>query len=329
MHPQASDRSHIRFQVFAIVVGVVLLVVKFAAFRITGSNAILSDALESIINLAAGSFALFSLIIAAKPRDRIHPYGHGKIEFISAGFEGTLILLAGGVIIFKSIGTLVSGDIELQSLDTGLYLTAVAGAINFGLGWGTEWYGNRYRSPAMVASGKHLKSDAYSSIGLVVGLLVVILTGIHSLDSIIAIGFGLLIGWMGLREIRKSLAGIMDEADFELMDELIAELESNRNANWIDLHNFRVIKFGKVVHVDCHVTMPYYLTVQAAHDEIDLMERTIAAKHPLGLEMFIHSDPCVPTSCRVCTKTDCPVRQHPFENRVEWRADVVVRNRKH
>lgn len=324
-----TDRNHIRFQVFALAVGTLLLAVKFIAFRITGSNAILSDALESIINVAAGSFALFSLILAAKPRDREHPYGHGKIEFVSAGFEGSLILLAGVAIIYQSVSDLLGGSYELTSLDIGLYLTAAAGAVNFALGWGTEWYGNRYRSATMVASGKHLKSDAYTSLGLIIGLAVVLLTEIFWLDALIAIGFGLFIGWTGFREIRKSLAGIMDEADFGLIDELIAELESNRNANWIDLHNFRVIKFGKVVHVDCHVTMPYYLTVQQAHDEIDLMERTIAAKHPLGLEMFIHSDPCVPTSCRICTKTDCPVRQHPFANRVEWRADVVVKNRKH
>jgi len=308
---QAEDRRHIRFQVFAIAVGTVLLVVKFTAFRITGSNAILSDALESIINVAAGSFALFSLLLAAKPRDREHPYGHGKIEFISAGFEGTLILLAGGAIIYRSVSDLLGEGYELASLDTGLYLTAAAGAVNYALGHGTEWYGHRYRSATMVASGKHLKSDAFW------------------LDAVIAIGFGLFIGWTGFREIRKSLAGIMDEADFGLIDELIAELEASRNANWIDLHNFRVIKFGKVVHVDCHVTMPHYFTVQQAHDEIDRMEQVIGAKHPMGLEMFIHSDPCVPTSCRICTKTDCPVRQHPFEKRIEWRADVVVRNRKH
>lgn len=326
---QQNDNRHIRFQILAISLGVVLLSIKFAAFHITGSNAILSDALESIINVAAGSFALFSLLLAAKPRDREHPYGHGKIEFISAGFEGTLILLAGAAIVYKSVHDLLLPSYQLASLDLGLYLTAAAGAVNYALGWGTERYGNRYRSPTMVASGKHLKSDAYSSLGLIIGLAVVMLTEVFWLDAVIAIGFGIFIGWTGFREIRKSLAGIMDEADFELIDELIAELESSRNANWIDLHNFRVIKFGKVVHVDCHVTMPHYLTVRDAHDEIDRMEQVIAAKHPLGLEMFIHSDPCVPTSCRICTKTDCPVRQHPFEKRIEWRADVVVKNRKH
>ncbi len=324
-----QDNRHIQFQIFAIVVGVLLLVMKVTAFRITGSNAILSDALESIINIAAGSFALFSLILAAKPRDREHPYGHGKIELISAGFEGTLILLAGAAIIYQSMSDLLTPGYELHSLDIGLYLTAGAGAVNYFLGWATEWFGVKYRSVTMIASGKHLKSDAYTSLGLIIGLAVVLLTDVLWLDAVIAIGFGLFIAWTGFREIRKSLAGIMDEADFGLIGELIAQLEHERNANWIDLHNFRVIKFGKVIHVDCHVTMPYYLTVQQSHDEIDRIERTIASEHPQGLEMFIHSDPCEPTSCRICTKEDCPVRQHAFEERVVWELENVTRNMKH
>lgn len=324
-----KDSRHIRFQVLVLGIGAVLLVVKFTAFVITGSNAILSDALESIINVAAGAFALFSLVLAARPRDKEHPYGHGKIEFISAGFEGTLILLAGAAIIYRSVHDLLGANYELSSMDMGLYLTALAGAVNYALGWGTERYGKKYRSVTMVASGKHLKSDGYTSVGLIIGLAVVMLTGIVWLDALIAIGFGFFIGWTGFRELRKSVAGIMDEADFGLVDELITELESERNANWIDLHNFRVIKFGKLVHVDCHVTMPYYLSVRQAHDEIDRIEQTIAVKHPEGLEMFIHSDPCEPTSCRICMIEDCKVRQHHFERRITWKLENVIRNRKH
>jgi len=326
---QPPDNRHIRFQAFVLAVGAVLLVVKSSAFRITGSNAILSDALESIINVVAGTFALYSLILAAKPRDYDHPYGHGKIEFVSAGLEGAMILVAGVAIIYQSIHDLLQPGYVLTSLDMGLYLTAGAGAVNYALGHATEWFGRKHRSATMAASGKHLKSDGYTSLGLVIGLAVVLLTGIYWLDAVIAIGFGAFIAWTGFREMRKSLAGIMDEADFGIINEIIAELETARNANWIDLHNLRVIRFGKLVHVDCHVTMPYYLTVQQAHVEVDRIEKTIAAQHPQGLEMFIHSDPCIPTSCRICIKEDCPVRQHPFEQRLEWRLDNVTKNRKH
>ena len=233
-----------------------MLCIKFGAFHVTGSNAILSDALESIINVVAGAFALYSIILAAKPRDFDHPYGHGKIEFISAGIEGTLILLAGIAIIARSINSLFH-PVPLESLNIGLVLTAAAGGINYVLGLSTEWYGGKYKSVTMAASGKHLKSDAYSSAGLVLGLVVVMVTDILWLDAAIAIAFGLLIGWTGLRELRKSLAGIMDEADFDIIEGIITEMSAARNANWIDLHNLRVIKFGKLIHVDCHVTMPY------------------------------------------------------------------------
>ncbi|MCF8257327.1 MAG: cation diffusion facilitator family transporter [Flavobacteriales bacterium] len=324
-----GDHRHIRFQAFALSAGAVLMAVKFAAFGITGSNAILSDALESIINVVAGAFALYSLILAAKPRDYDHPYGHGKIEFLSAGLEGTLIVLAGAAIVYQSVHDLLQPSYELTSLDIGIWLTAAAGAVNYLLGWFTERFGRTYLSVTMIASGKHLKSDAYTSLGLVTGLAVVMLTGVLWLDAVIAIGFGVFIAWTGFREVRKSLAGIMDEADFGLIAGIIDELEDQRNPHWIDLHNLRVIKFGKLVHVDCHVTMPHYLTVKQAHDQIDLIEKTIAAKHPEGLEMFVHADPCLPSSCRICTVKDCPVRTSPFEQRVDWGLDNVTLNRKH
>lgn len=322
------DRKYIRFQLLVVLVGAVVMAVKFFAFFITSSNAILSDALESIINVVAGSFALYSLILASKPKDRDHPYGHGKIEFISAGIEGTLILVAGGVIITRSVMDLL-GTPELTSLDTGLYLSAGAGLINYLLGFGTEHYGKKYRSPTMIASGKHLKSDGYTSVGLIVGLTTVLLTGWIWLDSLIAMGFGAYIGLIGFREIRKSVAGIMDEADFELLHALIAKIENQRTPNWIDLHNLRAQRFGKALHVDCHMTLPYYFTVREAHHELDKVEALIAAHHPDEVEMFIHADPCEPTSCRICSKSDCPVRSHPHQERITWELSNVLKNRQH
>ena len=323
-----QDKKYIRFQWFAVSAGVVILLVKFYAFHITGSNAIFSDALESIINVVAGSFALYSLILAAKPKDRDHPYGHGKIEFISSGIEGTLILLAGFSIILKSAHDLFVQH-HLEELDLGLYLSAGAGFVNFVLGWVTEVYGKRNNSPTMVASGKHLKSDGYTSLGLIVGLGIVLFTGFMWVDSLVALGFGAFIALVGFKEIRKSVAGIMDEADFELLEGLISELDSKRNENWIDLHNFRTQKFGKSIHIDTHLTLPYYFTVEEAHLEIDRIEHIVSDNYPEAVEMFIHADPCIPTSCRICTKTDCNVRQTAFEERITWELEAVLENSKH
>lgn len=322
------DKKYIRFQWFAVSAGVVILLIKFFAFHVTGSNAILSDALESIINVVAGSFALYSLILAAKPKDMDHPYGHGKIEFISSGIEGTLILLAGVAIILKSAHDLFT-EHELAEVDLGLYLSAGAGAINYALGWFTESYGKRNHSPTMVASGKHLKSDGYTSLGLIVGLGVVIFTGLSWVDSAIALLFGAYIGFIGVKEIRKSVAGIMDEADFELLESLISEINANRNENWIDLHNFRAQKFGKGIHIDCHLTLPYYFSVEEAHAEIDRVEKLVNDKYPESVEMFIHADPCIPTSCRICRKHDCPVRKAAHEETIRWELETVLKNSKH
>ncbi len=323
-----QDKKYIRFQWLAVSIGVVILLIKFLAFHITGSNAILSDALESIINVVAGSFALYSLILAAKPKDHDHPYGHGKIEFISSGIEGTLILLAGVSIVFKSVHDLILPH-EVVKLDLGLYLTAGAGLINFILGWITESYGKKNNSPTMVASGKHLKSDGYTSLGLIIGLSVVLFTGLVWVDSVIAIGFGAYIGIVGLKEVRKSVAGIMDEADFGLLQDLVAHLEQNRTENWIDIHNFRAQKFGKRIHIDCHITVPNYLTVEDAHDEIDAMEKLVEKHYPHGVEMFIHIDPCTPRSCRICSKTNCAIRQTEQEEQIRWNLKNVLKNQKH
>lgn len=323
-----EDRKYIRFQTIAVAVGVLILSIKFFAFYLTNSNAIFSDAMESIVNVVAGAFALYSLILAAKPKDRDHPYGHGKIEFISAGIEGTLILIAGIGIIYKSVESLLT-DHVLMELDLGIYLAGGAGAINFGLGCVTESYGRKYKSPTMVASGKHLKSDGYTSFGMILGLGIVIATGWNWIDSAIALGFGAFIGFIGIKEIRKSFAGIMDEADFKLLENLIQEMNSNRTENLIDLHNFRAQKFGKNVHVDCHMTVPSFLSVEEAHDEIELIEKKVISQRSEGIEMFIHTDPCTPESCRICTKSNCSIRQTQNEETIEWNLDNVLENRKH
>jgi len=323
-----EERKYIRFQAFAVGIGTLIMGVKFFAFRTTGSNAILSDAMESIINVVAGTFALYSLILAAKPRDKDHPYGHGKIEFISSGIEGTLILIAGIAIVWKAVGDLIEPH-ELTKLDLGLYLSAGAGFVNYGLGWITEAYGRKHSSPTMVASGKHLKSDGYTSLGLIIGLAIVLWTGLVWIDSVIALGFGLFIGFIGIKEMRKSVAGIMDEADFDLLETLITEIDKKRRENWIDLHNFRAQKFGKSIHIDCHLTLPHYLTVEKAHAEVEQLENVVSELHPQGLEMFIHTDPCRPSSCRICLKKECAVRESEYEEKIQWTLDAALNNSMH
>ncbi|MDX2001171.1 MAG: cation diffusion facilitator family transporter [Chitinophagales bacterium] len=321
-------RKQFRVLSVTLAVGVAIMGVKFFTYLITGSNAVLADALESIINVVAGSFALYSIYFAARPKDLDHPYGHGKMEFVSAGFEGGLITLAGLAIICKSIYNFFVSS-HLGNLDYGLVLTVITGAINFFMGLILVKMGTNNRSAIMVADGRHLKSDAYTSVGLLLGLGIVYLTHVAWLDNVVAIMFGLFIIYTGIKTVREAYAGIMDEADLLLIDNLIAILNKHRSPNWIDIHNLRVIKYGPDYHIDCHVTLPWYFNLTEVHDEMEEIAATI--KEHLGheVEFFIHPDPCLPTSCKLCTKPDCTVRRQPFEYRVDWTPAIVMKNKKH
>ena len=320
--------SNIRTQQLVLVVGIVLMLVKFIAWRATHSTTILSDAMESIVNIVAGSFALYSLLLAGKPRDREHPYGHGKVEYISAGLEGALVMLAGGMIIYRAVETLLA-EPQLHDLGIGILLTAIAGGSNLALGLLLQKRGRASHSMTMEASGTHLLSDAWSTAAMVLGLFVIQLTGLLWLDQVFAIGFALFIILTGVRILRRSVAGVMDEADMGLASAVIATLEKGRRPEWVDIHNFRTISYGPVLHIDCHVTLPWYFPLETAHEEISSMEALVKEEHDREVELFIHMDPCVPASCGICKMADCPVRKGPFEREVPWNLQSVLENAKH
>ncbi len=322
-----SPRSNLRLQTVVVVAGAVLLAIKFTAWSLTHSNTILSDALESIVNVTAGTFALYSLWLAAQPRDREHPYGHGKIEYISAGVEGSLVMVAGGLIIWRAIEGLLSHQ-RLHDLGVGIALTGGAGALNLLMGLALERRGRRTRSLTMEASGAHLLSDAWSTVAMLVGLVTIRITGILWLDQAFAIAFALYIVYTGVRVVRRAVAGIMDQADDDQAATVIATLEAHRRPPWIDVHNFRTIKYGDVLHVDCHVTLPWYYTLAQAHQEIAALERLVN-RDDHQVELFIHMDPCVPPSCRICTVDGCAERTAPLAARIPWSLDSVLADARH
>ncbi|MEP6700592.1 MAG: cation transporter dimerization domain-containing protein, partial [Bacteroidota bacterium] len=129
--------------------------------------------------------------------------------------------------------------------------------------------------------------------------------------------------------LRRSIAGIMDEADVKLLTRMVQVLNTNRKENWVDLHNLRVIKYGSVLHVDCHLTVPWYLNVHEAHREIDALAELIRKEFGESLELFVHSDGCLPFQCKICNKVRCDVRQHNFEKRIDWTLENVSKNKKH
>lgn len=323
-----TARQNLKVQQWITALSVILFAIKITAWLLTHSLAILTDALESIVNIMAGFIGLYSLYVAAKPRDTDHPYGHGKAEFVSAAAEGTLIIAAGILIVYETIVNFFTYK-PIEKLDNGLILISITAVINYVAGAWCIRTGRRNQSLALQSAGKHLQIDTYSTAGIIAGLVVILLSGLYWLDKLIALGMGLFIIWNGYKILRQSLAGIMDEADMELLNKLVQLLNQHRRPNWVDIHNLRVIKYGSLLHVDCHLTVPWYLNVHEAHKEVDALNKLIRDEFGDAIEMFVHTDGCLPFGCPICIKTDCLKRVHPFNHRMEWTLKNLISNVKH
>lgn len=323
-----NQQDNYNFQKIVAATGVVLFIVKLTAWYLTNSVAILTDALEGIVNVISAFIGLYSLYLSSLPKDKNHPYGHGKVEFISAALEGVMIAFAGLWIIFEAINHLINPQ-QIKELDLGIVLIVVAAIVNFIIGFIAVKKGKRTNSIALIASGKHLISDTLTTIGVIIGLIIILFTKIMWLDSVVALIFGVVIIFTGYKIIRKSISGIMDEADEELLKKLVACINQNRNPNWIDLHNLRIIKYGSILHIDCHVTLPWYFNIKEAHTEIKEIERIVQKDFGKSVELFIHNDYCQPISCSICTKTDCNHRVNKFEKELVWNIENIRANQKH
>ena len=323
-----SVKQNLKIQKYIAGVSVCLFLIKLLAWYLTNSVAILTDALESIVNVVAGFIGLYSLNLSAKPRDADHPYGHGKVEFISAAIEGILISVAGIFIIREAVLNL-SHPHQIRKLDNGIYLVLVTAIINYAAGFYCVRQGKKTNSLAMISSGKHLISDTYTTAGIIVGLALMFWTNQLWIDSVVAIVFALIVFYTGFKIIRSSVAGMMDEADKDLLNNLVGFLNAHRTENWVDVHNLRVIKYGSMIHVDCHLTVPWYFNVNEAHQEIDKLSDLVEQHFGNRVELFIHSDGCLDFSCKICSKQACAERKHPYQKQILWDMQNVLPNKKH
>ena len=323
-----TSKQNLKIQFFVTALSIVLFILKFVAYFMTHSLSVLSDALESIVNVLAGAIGLYSLYVASKPKDKDHPYGHGKAEFVSAAFEGSLIITAGCIILYESINTFFEPT-TLHDLDNGIWVLLITAILNLVAGLIAKTKGKKNKSLALVSSGQHLIIDSYTTFAVVIGIGLVLLTKYNGIDAIIAILMGLWIIYNGYKIIRESLAGIMDEADMALLEEVIAALNKARNGKWIDLHNLRVIKYGALMHIDCHLTVPWYYNVHEAHSAVDDFTLLIKNKFGASVEFFVHTDGCMPFSCPICTIDDCTKRTAPFQKKINWNIENVLSDIKH
>lgn len=304
------------------------MIAKFGAYFLTASNFILTDAAESIVNVIASSFAFFSIYLSSLPRDENHPYGHGKVEFFSVFIEGSLIGIAGVIIIIKSVYSVFYPN-NIHDLLTGATIIGLTGVVNGSLGYYLIYKGKRLHSITLDADGRHLLSDMVTSGGLVLGLLLIHFTNILWLDSALSILVGIYILYSSYKLVRKSVGGLMDEADFQVVRDIVKVLSDKRREAWIDVHNLRAQKYGNELHIDCHLTLPNYFDLNTVHTEVSLVDKMINNEFGIKTELFIHTDPCLPNCCHYCSMPNCPIRSEAQTETIEWTMDIVVRNKKH
>ena len=293
MNPESNSiaYSQQRFAIrLSLAVGFLMLAGKTFAYTITGSVAILSDAAESVVHVIAVGFAAFSLWLSLKPADHSHLYGHEKIGFFSAGMEGMMIVIAAFYIIYTSIAKWMTG-LQLQNLETGALVTAAAAVVNAFLGWYLVRQGRRSRSLVLVANGKHVLTDSWTSFAVIVGLLMVMWTGWLPFDPIVAVAAAVNILWSGGKLIRQSVGGLMDEADpvFERQLRQALDLETQKRGLWY--HEVRYRHSGTSMWVEFHLLFPRGSFIEEAHWKATEIEAALKEALPVSLNIITHLEP--------------------------------------
>lgn len=309
----SSEKNRNRAAYVSVVASCAIFVLKISAYRITGSTAILSDALESIVNVIASIVAFFVIRFAAQPADDEHPYGHGKAESFSSAFEGGMIFFAAVMIIGEAAKALIFSE-PTRKLEVGLIVVAGAAFLNLVLGLYLKKVGERHHSDALKASGAHVLSDVYTTVGVIVGLGLMVWTNLKWIDPVIAILVGLQLAYSGFKIVRQSLGILMDEQDEEVLSNLAESLEKNREAGVIDIHHLRIIRSGRFHHVDAHLVVPEYWDISHVHGVTHAFEAKTVSDYKFDGELAFHLDPCKKSFCKICEVANCPIREAAFES---------------
>jgi cation diffusion facilitator family transporter len=271
-------------------IGFIMLFIKIYAYIITGSAAILSDAAESIVHVLAVSFAAYSFSFSLKPADDKHMYGHDRISFFSAGFEGGMIILAALYIIYEAIQKWIGG-LAIENIGTGTIFTVIATMINGGLGWYLVRMGKKYHSIVLEANGKHVLTDSWTSLGVIVGLLLTLLTGWLPFDPILAILVALNILWTGGKLIRRSIGGLMDESDPKVNEMLHTLLKKETEKYGVQFHHLRHRNAGNKTLIEFHLLFRDNVTITEAHEQATLIEKELHHAFPSQVEILSHLEP--------------------------------------
>jgi cation diffusion facilitator family transporter len=271
-------------------VGISMLLMKSYAYAITGSAAILSDAAESIVHVLAVLFAAYSLKLSVKPADKSHMYGHDRIGFFSAGFEGAMIIIAAIYIIYEAVHKWLLG-LQLEALGQGTLFTAAATMINAVLGWYLVRQGRKFHSLVLVANGRHVLTDSWTSLGVIIALLLILFTGWLPFDPVIAIAVAFNILWTGGKLMRQSIGGLMDEADPEADATLREVLIQEARRHNVQFHGLRHRNAGSRLLIEVHLLFPDTVSLTEAHEKATLIEKAVASRFNQPTQVITHLEP--------------------------------------
>ena len=321
-----NNRIKLKVQRIIAISSVLIFGGKLIAYFLTNSVGILTDALESTVNVTTGFITLYAIVVSLRPKDENHPFGHGKAEFLSASIEGFLIMIAGLVIIFEATKRFFV-PAEIQKLDIGIWIVAIAGLLNYVIGWYSIRIGKKNNSIALISGGKHLQSDTYSSIGLVLGLVLLYYTKMAWLDSLIALIFGTIIIVTGYKILKETTSNLMDEADFKLIEKFGKTIDENKSEEWIDIHNFKLVKYGNVFHINCDLVLPWNLSLADAHEEGEKLKNLLVSNFSEDIVFNLHTDDCQKMYCSHCKRAHCGERTAEFETLLSFDIDRFTKEK--
>jgi cation diffusion facilitator family transporter len=300
----------------SLLVGIGMFLAKTTAYFITESTAIFSDAAESVVHILATSMALYSIILSAKPADDSHPYGHGNVEYFSAAIEGLLIIIAAVFIIHTSITAIIAGP-HLRQLDIGIIIITAAGFVNLALGFYLVSTGRKTNSLTLIADGKHVLTDSYTSIGVMAGIILVMITGFEIIDPVVAIAVAVNIIFTGFSLIKESVSGLMVANKPDILQSIADKLVQARKNYWIDIHELRFWKSGDSVFIDFHLIFPFYFNIMQSHSEERIIKDSLKDLFPES-QVKIHFDFCTPELCKFCSYSECPSRTSEYNSSIKW-----------
>lgn len=316
-------RSSIRWAFAGLGLSVVLIVIKLVGYLLTNSTAVLADALESSVHLVTSTFALYAVWLSAQPNDRNHPYGHGKVEYLSAGLEGALVAFTGFAVVAISTHRFLN-PVALPEAPLGAAVELIAALLAFAGGTALARAGRRNDSPTIEADGIHIRSDALTSFAGFLGVGLVAVTGHVWIDSLAALLLGFYLVYAGFGVVRNAIGGLMDEAKPALLERIVTLLEETREPGWLTPHAMKVHRLGQSFHFDLHIVFPRYWELSRAHDACHRITDALQAEFGERTESMIHAEPCTDGHCPRCDVEDCPIRKAPRTIDRVWTVETIA-----